>query len=77
MALFCGQSAIAAGGIYRAIQQKTDNAACERFLNFTMPGNWLRDTCSLIAVPIVLPPCRTKTHPPCSINLIRSARFMA
>ena len=24
-----------------------------------------------------LPPCRTKTHPPCSINLIRSARFMA
>jgi hypothetical protein len=24
-----------------------------------------------------LPPCRTRTHPPCSINLIRSARFMA
>ena len=53
MALFCGQSAIAAGQVYRAIQQETDNAACERFLNFTMPGNWLRDTCSQIAVPIM------------------------
>jgi hypothetical protein len=53
MALFCGQSAIAAGGVYRAIQQKTDNAACEQFLNFTMPRNWLRDTCSQIPVPIV------------------------
>ena len=53
MALFCGQSAIAAGRAYRAIQQKTDNAASERFLNFTMPGHWLRDTCSRIAIPIV------------------------
>jgi len=53
MALFCGQSFIDAGRVYRAIQQKSDNAACERFLNFTMPGHRLRDTCSWIAIPIM------------------------
>lgn len=53
MALFCGQSAIAAGRVYRTILQKTDNAARKRLLNFTMPGHWLRDTCSWIAIPIV------------------------
>jgi hypothetical protein len=53
MALFCGQSAVAAERVYRALQQKTDDAACERFLNFMMPGYWLRDTCSWISIPIV------------------------
>jgi len=53
MALFCGQSVIAAGRIYRGIQQKTENAACERFLDLTMPGHRLRDTCRGISIPIV------------------------
>jgi hypothetical protein len=56
MALFCGQSDIAAGRSCRSIQQKTDNVACERFLDFAMPGHWLRDTCSWIAIPIVFTP---------------------
>ena len=53
MALFCGQSVIAAGRIYREIQQKTENAACERFLDLTMPGHRLRDACRWISIPIV------------------------
>jgi hypothetical protein len=53
MALFCGQSVIAAGRIYQGIQQKTENAACERFLDLTMPGHRLRDTCRWISIPIV------------------------
>jgi hypothetical protein len=32
----------------RAIEQKPDNAACERLLNLTMPGHWLRYTCGWI-----------------------------
>jgi hypothetical protein len=54
MALFCGQSVIAGGRFYRAIQQKTDNAACKRFLDLSMPWHWLRDTCSWISIPIML-----------------------
>jgi len=53
MALFCGQLVIAAGRIYRGIHQKTENAACERFLDLTMPWHRLRDTCRWISIPIV------------------------
>lgn len=53
MALFCGQSAVTAERICRAIQQKANDAACEGFLDFTMPGHWLRDPCGWISIPIV------------------------
>jgi hypothetical protein len=38
----------------RAIEQKPHNAACERFLNLTIPGHWLRYTCGWIWMPVVL-----------------------
>jgi hypothetical protein len=53
VALFCGQSVIAVGRFYRAIQQEADNATCKRFLDLSVPRNWLRDTCSWISIPIV------------------------
>ncbi len=53
MALLCGQSAVTAERICRAIQQKTNDVACEGFLDFTMPGHWLRDPCCWISMPIV------------------------
>lgn len=33
---------------------ETNDAACEGFLDFTMPGHWLRDPCCWISIPIVL-----------------------
>jgi hypothetical protein len=76
MALFCGQSAIADGRVYRPIQQKMDNAVCERFLKFTMPEHWLGDTRSWIAIPIVSTSISEQNASTFSNNLIRSARYM-
>ena len=53
MTLFCGLSVIPAGRFGRAIQQKSDNAASKRLFDLSMPGNWLRDTCGRIPIPIV------------------------
>jgi hypothetical protein len=53
MTLLYGLSVIPAGRFGRAIQQKSDNAASKRLFDLSMPGNWLRDTCGRISIPIV------------------------